>query len=125
MFRVRRHARAPIGGFSLTEVLVAGGLLAVLVLAAAPRLWVPEPLQAGVAARGVAADLRLAQRLAIVRRTDVMLEFAPAVPPYQSYVVHEATGGAEPDFRRRWPVSPSAARCSSRSCPTVPFNREA
>ena len=85
-------------GFSLLEVLAVVGLLAVLVLVAAPRLLVPESLQVGVAARQLAADLRLAQRLAIARRVDMLVEFSPAAPPYAQYVVRQSGGAVEPDF---------------------------
>lgn len=80
------------------EALVAVALLGVLVLVAAPRLTVPEPLQAGVPARHLTADLRLTQRLAIARRANYVLEFSPPAGPYVSYTVHREGAGAEPDF---------------------------
>jgi prepilin-type N-terminal cleavage/methylation domain-containing protein len=90
----------PIGarGFSLVEALVAVALLGILVLVAAPRLTIPEPVQAGVPARQLAADLRLAQRLAIARRANYALEFSPGAAPYTSYLVRREGAGAEPDF---------------------------
>lgn len=85
-------------GFSFVEVLVVTGLLAILLIVALPRLVVPEALQARVPAREIAADLRMAQRLAIARRADFLLEFAPLAPPYTQYTVRPAAGGPEPDF---------------------------
>lgn len=85
-------------GFSFIEVLVVTGLLAILLIVAVPRLIVPETLQARVPAREIAADLRMAQRLAIARRADFLLEFAPLAPPYTQYTVRAAAGGPEPDF---------------------------
>jgi Tfp pilus assembly protein FimT len=96
---VRRAER----GFSLTEALAVAALLAALVIVAAPRLVVPEPLQAGVPARELAGDLRLAQRLAIARGVDFVLEFSPATPPYGSYTVRQVGGTAEPDFPKSVP----------------------
>jgi hypothetical protein len=40
----------------------------------------------------------LAQRLAVARGADVLLEFSPAAEPYQGYAVHQQGGGTEPDF---------------------------
>lgn len=97
--------RAREGGFSLIEALAVAGVVAVLVVVAMPRLVVPETLQARVTARQLAADLRLAQRLAIARRANYALEFAPAGGPYTSYTVRPAGGTAEPDFPK---IVPSA-----------------
>lgn len=85
-------------GFSLIEALAVAGVVAVLVIVAMPRLVVPETLQARAAARQLAADLRLAQRLAIARRANYVLEFTPAGGPYTSYTVRLQGGAAEPDF---------------------------
>ncbi len=85
-------------GFSLAEALVVAALLAIVVMVAAPRLVVPEPLQAGTQARQLGADLRLAQRLAIARRATYVLDFTPAIPPYLTYSVHLQGGAAEPDY---------------------------
>jgi general secretion pathway protein H len=91
---MRVHER----GFSLIEALAVVAVVAVLVIVAAPRLVVPDTLQARSAARELAADLRLAQRLAIARRANYVLEFAPAGGPYTSYTVRVHGGPAEPDF---------------------------
>ncbi|OFX32201.1 MAG: hypothetical protein A2Z07_11085 [Armatimonadetes bacterium RBG_16_67_12] len=90
--------RACERGFSLIEALAVAAVVAVLVIVAMPRMVVPETLQAQVQARQLAADLRLAQRLAIARRANYVLEFAPAGAPYTSYTVRSAGGAAEPDF---------------------------
>ncbi|MBM3469768.1 MAG: prepilin-type N-terminal cleavage/methylation domain-containing protein [Armatimonadetes bacterium] len=90
-------------GFSLVEGLVVAALLAILVVVAVPRLMVPETLHARSSARQLAADLRLAQRLAIARRANVMLEFSPSAPPYTGYIVRQEGGGAEPDFPKNLP----------------------
>ena len=91
------------GGFSLVEGLVVAALLAILVVVAVPRLMVPETLHARSSARQLAADLRLAQRLAIARRANVMLEFIPSAQPYTGYAVRQEGGGAEPDFPKDLP----------------------
>jgi len=85
-------------GFSLTEALVVVALVSILVIVAAPRLVVPESVQVSVPARQLAADLRLAQRLAIAKRGIYLLEFSPAAPPYTSYSVHVQGGPPEADY---------------------------
>jgi prepilin-type N-terminal cleavage/methylation domain-containing protein len=85
-------------GFSLVELIAVTALLTILLVVALPRLVVPEAIQARVLAREIAADLRRAQRLAIARRADFVLEFAPLAPPYSAYTVRPAAGGPEPDF---------------------------
>lgn len=85
-------------GYTLVELLAVAALLLILLVVALPRLVVPETVEARVPASALAADLRLAQRLAIARRADYVLEFAPATPPYAQYTVRAAAGGAEPDF---------------------------
>ncbi|MBM3470167.1 MAG: hypothetical protein FJX73_05165 [Armatimonadetes bacterium] len=85
-------------GFSLIEALAVAGVVAVLVIVAMPRLAVPDTLQARGAARQLAADLRLTQRLAIGRRANYVLELTPAGGPYTSYAVRREGGPAEPDF---------------------------
>lgn len=91
------------GGFSLVEGLVVAALLAILVVVAVPRLMVPETLHVRSSARQLAADLRLAQRLAIARRANVVLEFSPPAPPYTRYTVRAQSGGDEPDFPKDLP----------------------
>ncbi len=95
-------------GFSLAEALIVVGLLGIVVIIAMPRLAVPDNMQVNVPARQLAADLRLAQRLAIARHADYLLEFAPAVSPYSSYSVHVSGGGAEPDFPKVVPAGITA-----------------
>ena len=90
-------------GFSLVEGLVVAALLAILVVVAVPRLMVPETLHARSSARQLAADLRLAQRLAIARRANILLEFSPSAPPYTRYTVRAQSGGDEPDFPKELP----------------------
>lgn len=90
-------------GFSLVEGLVVAALLAILVVVAVPRLMVPETLHARSSARQLAADLRLAQRLAIARRTNILLEFSPSAPPYTRYTVKAQSGSDEPDFPKDLP----------------------
>ncbi len=85
-------------GFSLAEALVVVGILAVVVMVAAPRLAVPDALQSGTQARQLAADLRLAQRLAIARRAAFVLDFTPTASPYLTYSVHLQGGSPEPDY---------------------------
>ncbi len=90
-------------GFNLVEGLVVAALLAILVVVAVPRLMVPETLHARSSARELAADLRLAQRLAIARRVIMVLEFSPSTPPYTRYTVRAQGGGDEPDFPKDLP----------------------
>ncbi len=87
-------------GYSLTEVLVVIAVVAILALIAMPRLVVPETVQVRVPARELAADLRLAQRLAIAKRVDYLLEMSPPAPPYTQYTVRSQGGLPEPDFPR-------------------------
>ncbi|MDR7523496.1 MAG: GspH/FimT family protein [Armatimonadota bacterium] len=91
-------------GFSFIEALVLAALLAILMVVAAPRLSVPESLQVSAPARELAGDLRLAQRLAIARRATYVVEFSPAVAPYQSYTVRRELGSPEPDFPKPLPA---------------------
>jgi prepilin-type N-terminal cleavage/methylation domain-containing protein len=95
-------------GFSLLETLVVMALIAILVIVAAPRLLVPEPVHVRVPARQLAADLRWTQRLAITRRADYVLEFSPATPPFATYTVRAAAGSAEPDFPKQIPSGVTA-----------------
>lgn len=95
--------RACERGFSMIEALAVAAVVAVLVIVAAPRLVVPETLQARAQARQVAADLRLAQRLAIGRRANFVMEFSPSGGPYTSYSVRREGGPAEPDFPKNVP----------------------
>ena len=74
-------------------------LLGVLLLTAFPQLMVPGQIPAGLAARGVAADLSLARGLAIASRGNYLVTFTPAAPgPYTSYTVTPQGGTAGPDF---------------------------
>ncbi|MDR7485391.1 MAG: GspH/FimT family pseudopilin [Armatimonadota bacterium] len=92
------------GGFSFAEALVVAALLAILIVVAAPRPRVPESLQVSAPARELTGDLRLAQRLAIARRTTYVVEFSPSVAPYQSYTVRPQLGSPEPDFPKLLPA---------------------
>ena len=85
-------------GYSFPEVLVVGAVLIVLALIAVPQLMVPTTTQVRLPARQLAADLRLAQRLAIARHMDYLVEMSPATPPYTQYTVRPLSGSAEPDF---------------------------
>ncbi len=94
--------RAEPAGFSFVEVLVVVGLLAILLVAAVPQLFVPNELDVELAARQVTADLGLARRLAIARRQNYLVAFSPLRGPYTSYRV--STGGVnEPDFPKSLP----------------------
>ena len=90
--------RAATRGGSLAEVLVMMVLLGVLLLTAFPQLMVPAQIPAGLAARGVAADLGLARGLAIASRGNYLVTFSPAAGPYTSYTVAPQGGTAGPDF---------------------------
>jgi Tfp pilus assembly protein FimT len=85
-------------GHSLIEALAVAAVAAVLVLIAVPRLVVPETLQVRVVARQLAADLRLAQRLAMTRHVSYVVDLAPSGGPYTTYTLYQAGGAAEPDF---------------------------
>ena len=88
------------GGFGFAEVLAVGAILIILALVAFPRLVVPTTVVAKIPARQLAADLRLAQRLAIARHTDYVLEMSPPASPYTQYSVHPLGGPLEADFPR-------------------------
>jgi len=96
--------RSSPGGASLIELLVLVVVLAVLLLTALPQLLVPAQVPAGVAAREVAADLGLARRLAIARRANYIVTFAPTAGPYTSYTVAPQGGVAGPDFPKAFPA---------------------
>jgi hypothetical protein len=81
-------------------VLAVSAILFVLALIAFPRLVVPTTIVLQVPARQLAADLRLAQRLAIARHVDYLLEMSPITSPYTQYSVYPLGGPVEPDFPR-------------------------
>jgi len=87
-------------GLGFPEVLAVGAVLFVLALIAFPRLVMPTTILVQVPARQLAADLRLAQRLAIARHLDYVLEMSPTTSPYAQYSVHAMGGPVEPDFPR-------------------------
>ena len=79
------------------------GLLAILLVAAVPQLFVPGEVDVEVTARQVAADMGLARRLAIARRVDYIITFSPPGGPYTSYTLAPDGGPAEPDFPKDLP----------------------
>lgn len=81
-------------------MLAVGAVLIMLALVAFPRLVVPPTILVQVPARQLAADLRLAQRLAIARHVDYLLEMSPIISPYTQYSVYPLGGPVEPDFPR-------------------------
>lgn len=115
-------------GFTFVEALVVLGLLGVLLLVAVPNLSVPETIQAYAPARELATDLRLARRLAVTQHTNYTLEFSPAVGPYASYTIYNASSLAvEPDFPKAIPsgVAVTGTRTitfvpNGCACPTSP-----
>lgn len=91
-------------GFSFIEALVVLGVTAILAMASLPQLLVPDTLQAESTARGIAADLRLAQELSIATRGTYRLDFNPAASPFTSYTLYNAsTGTVQPDFPKTLP----------------------
>lgn len=101
----RVSAPRPRGGagFTFVEVIVVVGLLAILLLAAIPQLFVPNELEVELAARQVAADMGLARRLAIARRERYVLTFSPSGGPYTSYRLADGDGNVESDFPKDFP----------------------
>lgn len=97
--------RASSGGASFIEALVAVMLLVVLLLIALPQLLVPVQVTAAGAARGVAADLVLARRLAIAGRANYVVTFLPAGGPFTSYLVAPQGGAPGPDFPKPFPAA--------------------
>jgi prepilin-type N-terminal cleavage/methylation domain-containing protein len=97
-------ARPGVSGFTLTEILVVMGLLAVLLLATLPNLGVPDAVPTAQAARQVAADMGLARRLAIADHVNYLVTFAPAAGPYSSYTVAPQGGPPGPDFPKPLPA---------------------
>lgn len=93
------------GGFSFLELLAVLGLLAVLLVVAVPRLFVPAEVGVETTARQVAADLALARRLAIARRMPYVVTFAPSGGPYTAYTVGPQGGEPEPDFPKSLPTA--------------------
>jgi len=91
-------------GFTIVEVLVVVGLLALLLVAAVPQLFVPDEVSVETTARLVAADLSLARRLAIARRVQYIMTFAPPGGPYTSYTLASQGGSPEPDFPKSLPA---------------------
>jgi len=96
-------------GYGFAEVLAVSAILFVLALIAFPRLVVPTTIVLQVPARQLAADLRLAQRLAIARHVDYLLEMSPTTAPYAQYSVHASGGPAEPDFPRTFDAGVSVS----------------
>ncbi len=92
-------------GFSFLELLVVLGLLAILLGAVVPRLFLPEEVGVETTARQVAADLALARRLAIARRMPYVVSFAPPGGPYTAYTVGPQGGAPEPDFPKILPAA--------------------
>lgn len=106
----RGHARAFLHegcwsrGFSLLEVLAVLGLLAILLLVTVPQLTAPDTLTASALARQIAVDLRLTRQLAVGKRCNYTLEFAPATAPYASYTVQKDPAcPVDPDFPADFP----------------------
>ena len=98
--RAQRHP----DGFTIVEVLVVVGLLALLLVAAVPQLFAPDEVGVETTARQVAADLGLARRLAIARRVQYVVTFAPPGGPYTSYTLAPQGGPPEPDFPKSLPA---------------------
>jgi len=96
-------------GFAFAEVLAVGAILIILALIAFPRLVVPATVVVRVPARQLAADLRLAQRLAIARHADYVLDMSPGTAPYAQYSVHPLGGPVEPDFPRTFDAGVSVS----------------
>jgi len=83
---------------SFVEVLVAALLLGILLVVTVPQLFAPAELDVDLVARQVAADLRLAHRLALSGRANYLVTFNPAGGPFTSYSVARVGGSAEADF---------------------------
>lgn len=96
--------RLGAAGISFVEVIVAVSLLVLLLLVTLPQLTTPAEVEVRRAARLVAADLVMARRLAIARRRDYLVTFAPPGGPYTRYTVQPAGGQAEPDFPKTLPA---------------------
>ena len=79
-------------------------VLVILLLTALPQLLVPVQITAGGAARGVAADLVLARRLAIAGRANYVVSFLPGGGPFTSYAVAPQGGVPGPDFPKTFPA---------------------
>ncbi len=101
---LRPHRRGAVDGFTIVEVLAVLGLLAILLLAALPQLFMPDQVSVETTARQVAADLGLARRLAIARRGSYIVIFTPAGGPYTSYTLVFQDGTAEPGFPKDLPA---------------------
>ena len=97
------------GGFTIVEVLVVVGLLAILLVAAVPQLFVPDEVTVETTARQVGADLGLARRLAIARRVPYVVTFAPPGGPFTSYTMAPQDGAPEPDFPKSLPAQIAVA----------------
>jgi Type II transport protein GspH len=78
-------------------------VLAILLFTALPQLLVPVQITAAGAARGVAADLVLARRLAIAGRASYVVTFLPGAGPFTSYAVGPQSGTPGPDFPKAFP----------------------
>jgi prepilin-type N-terminal cleavage/methylation domain-containing protein len=98
------RSRPSRGGFSLIEVLVVLGILALFALIALPNLAVPTQVPVGTTAREVAADMNLARRLAIAGHINYVVTLSPPAGPYTSYTVAPSGGSAGPDFPKTFPA---------------------
>jgi hypothetical protein len=90
-------------GSSLTGLLTATALAAMVAVAAAPQLAAQDPAQAEAPARQLVVDLRAAQRLAVSQRSSYLLEFSPVPGPYSRYVMRPEEMSAEDHLSRMLP----------------------
>jgi type II secretory pathway pseudopilin PulG len=97
-------ARPGACGASIIEAVAAVSLITLLLLVALPRLSVPAEVEVRQVARVVAADLDMARRLAIARRRDYVVAFAPPGGPYATYTVQPTGGTPEPGFPKTLPA---------------------
>jgi type II secretory pathway pseudopilin PulG len=106
-------------GLTIVELLVVMGLLGLLLLVAVPNLNVPDTIQAYAPARELATDLRLARRLSVTQHVNYTLEFSPALPPYATYAVYNASSlEVEPGFPKQLP--PGATVTGTRTITFIP-----
>ena len=96
--KARRHRQA---GFTMLELMIAIGIIAILSAIAVPNIisWLPN-YRLKAAARDVISNFQKAKMEAVKRNVTVVLDFVPASNMYEMFVDDGAGGGNANNFTR-------------------------